>query len=282
MRLSIQQTSLGSLNAHDAWRLPKQVGLEGLNVCYPGEEDILALYSLDHVIELADMACQYELPISGMHLGYLGQGSFLAGEQNHREVAKRIVRQALSVASQIGAPAVIVPLDGANGGSSRQHDEAVAQDLQEMADDTPDAAVVIAIEGPLAIDRIETLLARADRPRVKFCFDTGNAAAGRLDAIETIRHLGVERIAQVHFRDVNLSVQPPDFSIRLGHGDVQFDAVVSALRSVRYDGWIVLKMPPGDTDGRILALHVEDARRILSPGVDRERPHGDEVECPAS
>ncbi len=89
-----------------------------------------------------------------------------------------------------------------------------------------------------------------------------------------IRNLGVARIAQIHFKDVNLAVQPPDFTVRLGRGYVRFGAVMFALRSIMYDGWVVLETPPGDKDERILSMHVEDARSIISLGEDNHSAQG--------
>ena len=282
MRLSIQETSLGPQTSQDTWRLPKQAGLEGLNLCYSDKADIGALGNLDYPVQIEDMARQHEVAVSGMHLGHLSQVPFLTGEPNTREEGKPIVRRALEVAGRIGAPVVIVPLDGANGIRSPQSQEAASAYLQELAEDAGAAGVAIAVEGPMSYEQVHDLLTSIDRRQVKFCYDTGDAAAARHDAIGMIRNLGADRIAQVHFRDVNLSVQPPDFSVRLGRGDVRFDAVMFALRSVMYDGWVVLATPPGDKDGQIVALHVEDARSILACGQGRESSDGRAVEHAAS
>ncbi|HPL79697.1 MAG TPA: sugar phosphate isomerase/epimerase, partial [Burkholderiaceae bacterium] len=159
--------------------------------------------------------------------------------------------------------------------------EAAVACLQELAEDAHDG-VSIAVEGPFGYEQVRDLLTSIDRPQVKFCYDTGDAAAARHDSIGMVRNLGADRIAQVHFKDVNLSVQPPDFAVRLGRGDVRFDAVMFALRSVMYDGWVVLETPPGDKDGQIVALHAEDARGILARGQDKESQEGSAVEHAAS
>ena len=282
MRLSIQETSLGPQTFQDTWRLPKQAGLEGLNLCYSDKADIGALGNLDYPVQIEDMARRHEVAVSGMHLGYLSQIPFLVGEPANREKGTQIVRRALEVAGRIGAPVVVVPLDGPNSIKRPEHYEAAIAWLRGLAFDAREAGVVIAIEGSTDWKQVRDLLSSLDVPQIKFCYDTGDAATARHDSIRMIRNLGADRIAQVHFKDVNLSVQPPDFSVRLGRGDVRFDAIMFALRSVMYDGWVVLETPPGDKDGQIVALHAEDARGILARSQDKESQEGSAVEHAAS
>ena len=54
------------------------------------------------------------------------------------------------------------------------------------------------------------------------------------------------------------------------------------FRSVMYDGWVVMETPPGDKDGQIVSLHVEDARSILARGQDKESSNGRAMEHAAS
>lgn len=272
MKLSIQQTSLGPQTFRDIWLLPKQAGLEGLNLCYPENSDITALSNLDYAVQIESIARRSGVAVSGMHLGYLTQAPFLVGEQGHREEGIRIMRRALEVAGQIGAPVVTVPLYGANSVRSQKHREAVVACLRRIAEEARKAGTVVAVEGPLGYEQVHDLLSSVDQPQIVFCYDTGEAAVARHDSVRMIRNLRAGRIGQVHFRDVNLSVQPPDFSVRLGHGDVRFDAVMFALRSVMYDGWIVLETPPGDKEGQIVGLHAADARNILARGLQEESP----------
>src|SRR5690606_35086649 len=84
--------------------------------------------------------------------------------------------------------------------------------------------------------------------------DTGHAELGGIDALGVIsRHPG--RIAHVHCKDVRGGVAAEArragksfldgvlagmFTVP-GDGDLDFGAVMKALRSIEYDGWIVVE-----------------------------------------
>ena len=98
------------------------------------------------------------------------------------------------------------------------------------------------------------LLDATDPDLVGLCFDTGHWTFGGGDALEGLRRHR-DRVWHVHFKDCDAdvaamsrgeelayfgSVQNGVFC-ELGHGAVDFDAVLSFLRDTDYDGWIVVE-----------------------------------------
>lgn len=107
------------------------------------------------------------------------------------------------------------------------------------------------VETPQEIRRF---LSMTDPEIVGLCFDTGHYALGGGDPVEGIK-LYADRIWHVHFKDFDPAVvaRADDegwgyqqmvgqgvFS-ELGKGSVDFPAVLSALREINYDGWIVVE-----------------------------------------
>jgi inosose dehydratase len=94
----------------------------------------------------------------------------------------------------------------------------------------------------------------ATSPSVGFTLDTGHAALGGVDALDTIeRH--PERIAHVHCKDVRGAVHAEArrtgksfldgvlagmFTVP-GDGSIDFGAVMKALKRIGYDGWIIVE-----------------------------------------
>lgn len=98
---------------------------------------------------------------------------------------------------------------------------------------------------------IERMLELTD---VGLCLDTGHLLLGRGEPVKAIRDWG-DRINHFHLKDARLDIlkaivdeaAPVEAIWRrrafcaLGVGDVPIDAVLSALRDVRYEGWLVVE-----------------------------------------
>lgn len=113
------------------------------------------------------------------------------------------------------------------------------------------------VETPWEVDRF---LRSTDPELVGLCFDTGHYAFGGGDALDAMRKFA-HRIQHVHFRDcdprIALRAREEDWDYfksvnsgvfcELGAGAVPFDAIADELRSIGYDGWIVVeqKILPG-------------------------------------
>ena len=107
------------------------------------------------------------------------------------------------------------------------------------------------VETPEEIDRV---LALTDPDLVALCLDTGHVTYGGGDAAEIAR-TRASRIRHVHAKDVRADVLsrarerewdlPAAVSAGIfppvGSGDVDFPAVLSALRGAGYGGWLVVE-----------------------------------------
>ena len=107
------------------------------------------------------------------------------------------------------------------------------------------------VETPLEID---ALMTRTDASLVGLCLDTGHAAFGGGNPLALARAWR-DRIWHVHLKDCDPRLKARavreewDYprSVRegifceLGHGDVDFPAVVDELRRAGYDGWLVVE-----------------------------------------
>lgn len=107
------------------------------------------------------------------------------------------------------------------------------------------------IETPHEIERLMRL---TDPGLVGLCFDTGHYRFGGGDPLHGLRRF-IDRIWHVHFKDCSPDVhrqsRENDWDYfeslqhgvfcELGAGDVNFAAIVSALQSTSYQGWIVVE-----------------------------------------
>lgn len=107
------------------------------------------------------------------------------------------------------------------------------------------------------------LMELTDAAELGLCFDTGHWALGGGDVLEAFDRYR-ERIWHVHFKEYHAGVAAQMRSEGLnyfeglanrvfhrpGTGDVDFPALLGAMRSSGYEGWVVVEdeLPPGDGD----------------------------------
>jgi len=100
-------------------------------------------------------------------------------------------------------------------------------------------------------DGLERLCRLTDAQCVGFAFDTGHAVRVGKDPAAIIGVLG-QRLEVIHFAD-STPPGPAPHRPPLGEGQLKIPAVVAALRSVDFHGWIVLEEETKAADGRALA-----------------------------
>jgi inosose dehydratase len=123
-----------------------------------------------------------------------------------------------------------------------------------------------------------------DGSSIALCLDTGHLLIGGTDPAELTRQ-APERIAHTHVKDVDLGMARKVQAGRLtyteavragmyrpvGHGDVDFAAIIGHLRGRGYEGWYVLEQdtilteePPGTGPPPDVLTSVDALRTILA------------------
>lgn len=101
-----------------------------------------------------------------------------------------------------------------------------------------------------------------ESPRVGVYFDVGNTLATSYPE-HWIPVLG-EHIKRVHFKDYRRAVGSVDGFCDLLSGDVEWPAVVKALKEVGYNGWIAPEMiPPVPFYKHAPEILVDNTKRAL-------------------
>ena len=104
------------------------------------------------------------------------------------------------------------------------------------------------VEGPRQVERL------LESSPVRLCVDTGHLMVGGADPVELTKGAG-DRVAHVHLKDVSADLAEQVRAGRMGYrdavaagmyrplgmGDVDVEAIVSALEASDYDGWYVLE-----------------------------------------
>jgi L-ribulose-5-phosphate 3-epimerase len=234
--------------------LASDAGFQGFEIDLTDDGPV----AMDPACKLADVRAAAErngLKLSGLATG-LYWGSNAASEDDAvRERAARILQRQIQCASELGIDAILV-VPGSVGVDFIPNSEVVpyekayarAKDFVANALDAAEKAnVSICIEnvwnkfllGPLEMRRF---IDEFQSKRVGSYFDVGNTLANGYPE-HWISTLG-DRIRRVHFKDYRRAVGTVDGFCDLLSGDVNWPAVMKALRAINYDGWVAAEMIP--------------------------------------
>ncbi len=262
MQLGLMSTVFGSQDVNECFEQAAKVGAQGLEpVC----REAKALVRGDYASELKGLAKKHGVEVSSLSLGFLTKQPSLIGSEEIISQAQVVIRKGLCVAGEVGAGVILIPFFGKNTIDTEAELTQAVTALDELIEDAESANVIIGIETNLKFSRQRFLLNCLGNTEYVKCYcDTGNALGRKEDVATGIRNLGIGGIAQVHFKDVLVSEgHPPDYNVALGEGDVDFRAVVQALKAVGYDGWIIIETPPTDDPLGSAAANLEFAHKII-------------------
>jgi inosose dehydratase len=157
--------------------------------------------------------------------------------------------RAADLARQFGAEALVVGGGAQRAAGIRPSDYDRLGDALDQVCDIAEARGLHACYHPhlsTIVESPEQLDLLMARTRIGFCPDTAHLMAGGGDPAALIRRYP-ERVRHVHLKDFI----PAPFGFHpLGRGNVDFDDVISAIKEVGYDRWLMVELDSYDGDPR--------------------------------
>ncbi|MCX7013634.1 MAG: sugar phosphate isomerase/epimerase [Candidatus Sumerlaeota bacterium] len=179
-----------------------------------------------------------------------GLGSKIAAD---RDFARKGLAAWIPIFHELGAPHVLVANFGKAKIEDAENERLLVEALREAAPLAEANQATLDLETTLDAGRLKSVLQRTGSPRVKVYFDTANVFQYGLEPVGQILQLG-SLIGQIHFKESNPATLTSDRP--LGEGQVDFEGVVGAMKSIDYRGEVVFETPPG-------AAPMASARRNL-------------------
>ena len=102
-------------------------------------------------------------------------------------------------------------------------------------------------------DQALALIDAVGSPMLGVYYDVGNADYQSFDPIAEIRQLG-KHIVQIHVKEIGAE---------MGEGKLDFPAIFAAIKSIGYDGYLVLETEPGDDPAGSAARNLGFVRSLL-------------------
>lgn len=235
--------------------LARETGFEGIELAYALEGPINPHSTPEDMRAIAQLAEEVGIEISSLATGVLWRFNLISEDDEERERAKAHVRKELELAGALGVDtALVVP--GFTGpfqaGQPVVRDYAAAyeralESLRELGSVAEENGVYIGVENVWNkfLDspfEMRDFIDRVGHPYVQCYLDVGNVLRTGYPE-HWIRVLG-PRIKKVHFKDYRTDVGTLHGFVELLTGDVNYPAVMEALREVGYDGWCIAEIGP--------------------------------------
>ena len=216
------------------------------------------------------------LEVSSLASGIFWQVNLLSDDDAERQQAKGHVRNmvrlgaALEVDTLLIVPGFVGPFE-AGAPVVADYEAAYNRalgDFRELAADAEQAGVALGIETVWDKFLTSPMEMRAfcdavDSPNVGVYLDVGNVIRTGYPE-HWIRILG-SRVRKVHFKDFQVGIGNLGGFVDLLRGDVDFVAVMAALRDVGYDDYAVVEMfPEAELAEHCIRQAADDLRYILS------------------
>jgi hexulose-6-phosphate isomerase len=253
--------SINTWSFPPAWELAQQftlareAGFTGFELTLDEDGPVSFRSGQKELLAVRHLADKAGLTLSGLATGLYWGANAASEDPATRDRAATIVRRQIEVAALLGIDAILVVpgavgVDFISGCETVSYEAAYQRATAFLRAALPQAeklGVTLAVENVwnkflLSPLEMRTFIDQFGSERIASYFDVGNVLATGYPE-HWIETLGT-RISRIHFKDYRRAVGTADGFCDLLSGDVNWPAVVHALRKVGYSGWIAAEMIP--------------------------------------
>lgn len=254
--------------------LAKKYGFEGVEVALGSAGPVRYDSTVEELNEYRKTAESYGLSFYSLVCDDCWMNSLTSDSAESRQKAKEVIIKQLETAAALGCDTILVipgMVQGLDEGSEIvpydvAYDRAL-EGIKELAKYAEKYNVKIAVENVwnkmlLTPLEMRDFIDKVGSKMVGSYFDVGNVVINGFPE-HWINILG-SRIAKVHFKDFKRSVGTLAGFVDILTGDVDYKAVMAALRNIGYDGWVTAEVfPDGDNTEEVLKNSSEAIDKIL-------------------
>jgi L-ribulose-5-phosphate 3-epimerase len=239
----------------DCAKVARKAGFEGIELSLNESGELGLNVSDKEVLQLRDRILSEGIQIAGLATGLYWSYAMTSESEANRTKAVDICKKQLEVAALLGTDTILV-IPGAVGVDfipgcevvdyERAYDRALAA-ITSLAPEAEKTGVSIGIENVwnkflLSPLELRGFIDAAGSPYVGSYLDVGNIVHSGYPE-HWIRILG-SRIKRVHFKDYRRTAGGLHGIVDLLAGDVDYPAVVAALKEIGYDQYVSAEMIP--------------------------------------
>ena len=241
------------MSQKDCMRLAAKTGYDSIELSLDAEGELSLKSSDEEIKSFRALADELGIEISSLATGLYWGTPLSSDDESVRQAAKDTVRFQLNAAKLLGVDAILVVPGCVNarfidGCAEMPYDvvyDRALEAMQELKKDAEEAGVVIALENVwnkflLSPLEMRDFIDKIGSDFVKVYFDVGNTQFIGFPE-HWIKILG-SRIARIHMKDFKEAIGNLDGFCELLEGNVNFPAVMKALREVGYDKYLTAEI----------------------------------------
>ena len=235
-RIGVTDWNLKLSSQLDAVSLAASLGFAGVEVSLGRQpvDSLLPLARADRQDEYLAAAKKHSIALAGtcldiLHVNYL----------KNDKLGQKWVAQGIPATKRLNAKVMLLPFFGKGALTTRDEMTFVGDVLRELAPEAEKAGVILGLENTInAADNLY-ICERSRSRAVQIYYDCGNLKVAGFDPLKELAAMGAANICQVHIKD------NPHY---LGAGPIDIRAVLTALQTMGYSGWVNLETnaPSGD------------------------------------
>jgi len=234
MKFGARQANL-RMNEVETLRAAKRLGFDGAELVIGMDYADSPLFTTEGVAEVKAVAKETGMGVPCICVGVLNKIGLGREDGSMRQEAASIVEKSIEAAAAVGAGGLLIPFFGDSRIEDADASARAIEELSKLAPKAEEAGITLAVECTLDSSATWAIINGVGSPAVMAYFDMANALYYGHDPLAEIRGLG-EAIWMVHVKDATSEAIVP-----LSEGQVDVKAVLQALRSIGYDGWLVFE-----------------------------------------
>lgn len=254
MRFGVRDEMLG-VPLENLFTKARELGFDGVELCLGKNYKEHLLFSEEGIERIQALSEAAGGVISSFSPGGFCSYTYTHPDDAVRAEGMRMLNHLSRVAPQLGVKVILVPFFG-EGTLRDVSDPRLIEGLRRTGEVAARYGVTLGIESTRSAEDLLVLLDAVGLDSVGVYYDMGNATHYGYDSPTEIRTLG-KHICQIHMKDLG--------GKHLGEGGVDFQAVGDAIRSVGYDGWLVLETPTGEDPDVGNRRNLLYAKALFSP-----------------
>lgn len=222
--------SIGKWSSIEAFKVAKEIGVDGIMVDMGGEENDLHIRKKEIQQAYLEESRKTGIEISSLALGVYNQIPFHSDARTERWVADSI-----DAASNLKVKVLLLAFFNA---SDLRNDNSRKQKTIDILKKVVPAAeakgIILGIESYLNADEHLDIIEKVGSKNVKVYYDFRNTADAGFDTVKEFKKLGKDMVCELHMKENNFL---------LGNGTIDWKAVSAAVYDEGYtgNGWMQIE-----------------------------------------